>query len=129
MKKTFTTYAVKTQDDLLLFDSKHAVISYLYNNHHTIDLKAIRVQQFITLNNGMITIEPLQELLFNGFANVIQKFEKQLSELNGKEFDAYISNAPAFIVNQIKQEYQAVHDKKFTFLNQCIADLINIDML
>ena len=129
MKKTFTTYAVKTQDDVLLFNSKNAVTNYLYNNHHTIDLKAIRVQQFITLENGMITIEPLQELLFNGFANIIKTFDIQLDDLSGREFDALSSKAPAFVVNQIRQEAQALHDKKWNFIKQCVEDLVDIDML
>ena len=129
MKKTFTTYAVKTQDDVLLFNGKYTVINYLYNNHHTIDLKAILVQQFITLDSGMITIKPLQELTFNGFANIIKKFEAQLSELSGREFEALLNNASAFIVNQIRQEAQALHDKKYAFIKQCVDSLIDIDML
>lgn len=121
-----TIYTIKTDDDLLLFNSKHALHTYLIYNCEYIDLKAIYVKQLKPLHDGRLIFDLVQTLEFANFKGTIQAVKRITDEVGGRIFDLKISNAPAFVIQQAEKQYQQAVAKKWAYLEECLANLVNI---
>lgn len=126
LNQTTTIYSIKTEDDILLFNSKHALHTYLIYNCEHIDLKAIYVKQLKPLHDGRLVFDLVQTLEFANFKGTMQAVKRVIDELSGRIFDLKISSAPIFVVQQVEKQYQQAVAKKWTYLEECLANLVNI---
>ena len=126
MNTTTTIYSIKTTDDILLFNGKHALYSYLIHNCDNIDLKAIYVKQLKPLHDGRLIFDLVQALEFAHFQRPMQAIKRVTDELSGKIFDLTISNTPLFVIKQVEEEYQQAVAKKWAYLEECLSTLIDI---
>lgn len=126
LNQTATIYSIKTEDDILLFNSKHALHTYLIYNCENIDLKAIYVKQLKPLQDGRLIFDLVQTLEFANFKGTMQAVKRVTDELSGRIFDLKISGAPVFVINQAEKQYQQAVAKKWAYLEECLANLVNI---
>ena len=128
MKNTTTTiYTIKTADDMLLFNSKHATNMYVIHNCDNIDLKAIYVKQLKPLHDGRLIFDLVQTLEFTNFKGTMQAIKRVTDELGNKVFDLAISDVPLFVVKQAEDEYNQAIAKKWAFIDECFAQLVDIE--
>ena len=127
MNTTTTIYSIKTTDDVLLFNSKKAVINYVIYNCNYIDLKAVYVKQLKPLQDGRLIFDLMQTLEYSNFNGTIRALNRVIDCLSDKLFDLEISKVPAFVINQVRKELDEAFAKKTAFINYCFETLIDIE--
>lgn len=127
MNTTTTIYSIKTADDLLLFNSKKAVINYVIHNCNYIDLKAVYVKQLKPMQDGRLIFDLMQTLEYSNFNGTMKALNRVIDRLGDDLFNLEISNAPAFVVNKARKELDEAFAKKTAFINYCFETLIDIE--
>lgn len=127
MNTTTTIYSIKTADDLLLFNSKKAVINYVIHNCNYIDLKAVYVKQLKPMQDGRLIFDLMQTLEYSNFNGTMRALNRVIDRLSGDLFDLEISNAPAFVINKARKDLNEAFAKKTAFINYCFETLIDIE--
>ena len=127
INSTATIYTIKTANDMLLFNSKSALHSYIINNCNYIDLKAIYVKQLKPLQDGRLIFDLVQTLEYNNFHGTMQAINRVIDKLADNLFDLEISkNIPAFMVEKARKDLDEAFAKKTAFINYCVNDLVDI---
>ena len=127
MNATTTIYSIKTADDLLLFNSKKAVINYVIHNCNYIDLKAVYVKQLKPMQDGRLIFDLMQTLEYSNFNGTMKALNRVIDRLGDDLFDLEISNAPAFVINKARKELDEAFAKKTAFINYCFETLMDIE--
>jgi hypothetical protein len=127
MNTTTTIYSIKTADDVLLFNSKKAVINYVIHNCNYIDLKAVYVKQLKPMQDGRLIFDLMQTLEYSNFNGTMKALNRVIDRLSDDLFDLEISNAPAFVINKARKELDEAFAKKTAFINYCFETLIDIE--
>lgn len=127
MNTTTTIYSIKTADDLLLFNSKKAVINYVIHNCNYIDLKAVYVKQLKPMQDGRLLFDLMQTLEYSNFNGTMRALNRVIDRLGDDLFNLEMSNAPAFVINKARKELDEAFAKKTAFINYCFETLIDIE--
>ena len=127
MNTTTTIYSIKTADDLLLFNSKKAVINYVIHNCNYIDLKAVYVKQLKPMQDGRLIFDLMQTLEYSNFNGTMRALNRVIDRLGDDLFNLEISNAPAFVINKARKDLDEAFAKKTAFINYCFETLIDIE--
>lgn len=127
MNTTTTIYSIKTADDILLFNSKKAVINHIIHNCNYIDLKAVYVKQLKPLQDGRLIFDLVQTIEYTNFNGTMKALNRVIDCLGDKLFNLELSNAPAFVINKARKDLDEAFAKKNSFINYCFETLIDIE--